>query len=322
MKAVVYDRYGSIEQLKIEEINKPRPRDNEVLIRINAVSINASDWELLRGKPLYARIYGLFRPRSRILGSDISGEVVAVGSSADKFRPGERVCGDIFDSRGGFAEYVCVKEKYLSPVPDGMSDVDAAAIPQAGCIALQGLRESANLQPGQRILINGAGGGAGSFAIQIGKLMGAHVTAVDRQSKLPFMRSLGADAVVDFQQQDFTQSNEKYEVILDMVGKRSIFDLGKVLTERGQYFMVGGTVGNLFSMLFLGSLLSLLGKKKFKIMGLRQNLGLSEVLNMVREQKIRVPIEAVYALQETPQALGKLGKGEVSGKVVISLEQL
>jgi len=198
MKAVVYQRYGPPEVLALTDVTTPVPRDNEVLVKVHAVSLNASDWEGLRGKPLYARIMGPFRPRHRILGSDIAGRVEAVGPDATLFRPGDDVFGDILRYMGGFAEYVCVPQSVLAALPPGMTYEEAAAIPQAGAIALQGIQDRGRVQPGQRVLINGAGGGSGMYAIQLAKLHGAEVTGVDNTEKLESMRSLGADHVIDY----------------------------------------------------------------------------------------------------------------------------
>jgi len=192
VKAVVYTRYGPPEVLGLAEVPMPVPQDNEVLVKVHAVSLNASDWEVLRGKPLYSRIGGPVRPRHHILGSDIAGRVEAAGRNATLFQPGEDVFADILSSMGGFAEYVSVPQNALARMPSGMTYEEAAALPQAGAIALQGIRDKGQVQPGQTVLINGAGGGSGMYAIQLAKLAGAEVTGVDNAEKLAFMRSLGA----------------------------------------------------------------------------------------------------------------------------------
>ena len=203
MKAVVYTRYGPPEVLRLTDVETPVPKDNEVLVKVHSVSLNASDWEVLRGKPLYSRP---FRPRHHVLGSDIAGRVAAAGRAATLFRPGEDVFADILSHKGGFAEYVCVPQGALAPLPTGMTYEQAAALPQAGAIALQGIRGKGQVQPGQKVLINGAGGGSGMYPVQLAKLDGAEVTGVDNTEKLEFMRSLGADYVIDYTREDFPRA--------------------------------------------------------------------------------------------------------------------
>jgi NADPH:quinone reductase-like Zn-dependent oxidoreductase len=206
VKAVVYTAYGPPDVLQIKEVAKPTPADDEVLIKVQAVSVNRSDWEGLRGKPLYARIGGLLKPRHQILGSDIAGRVEMAGRNIRQFQPGDEVFGDILGRLGGFAEYVCAREKALALKPASMTFEEVAAIPQAAVIALQGIRDKGQVQPGQKVLINGAGGGAGTFAVQLAKFYGAEVTGVDNTGKLDFMHSLGADHVIDYTQEDFTKN--------------------------------------------------------------------------------------------------------------------
>ncbi len=253
MKAVVRERYGPPEMLRLEEVDRPIPKDNEVLVQVRAVSVNASDWEILRGKPLYSRIGGPFRPSHRTLGSDIAGRVEAIGSAVTRFRPGDEVFGDNLALMGGFAEYARAAEKSLALKPTGLSFEEAAAIPQAGVIALQGIRRKGNVQPGQRVLINGAGGGAGSFAVQLAKVAGAEVTGVDSTAKLDFVRSLGADHVVDYTREDFTRTGEHYDLVLDVTAHRSVFDYRRALAARGRYLYVGGSVSTLLQILTVGT---------------------------------------------------------------------
>jgi NADPH:quinone reductase-like Zn-dependent oxidoreductase len=198
MKAVVYTRYGPPDVLRLADVQKPVPKDSEALVRVHAVSLNATDWEVLRGKPLYSRIGGPFRPRHHILGSDIAGRVEAVGHAATLFRPGEDMFADILSCMGGFAEYVCVPESALARIPADMTYEQAAALPQAGAIALQGIQGKGHVGPGHQVLINGAGGGSGMYAVQLAQLLGAEVTGVDNTEKLGFMRSLGAGHVIDY----------------------------------------------------------------------------------------------------------------------------
>src|SRR5215212_6052730 len=227
MKAIVYTKYGPPEVLQLKEMAKPAPRDDEVLIKVRAVSVNRSDWEGLIGKPLYARIGGLLRPRQQILGSDVAGQVEMAGRNVRRFQPGDEVFGDILPRLGGFAEYVCARESALALKPASMTFEVVAAIPQAAVIALQGIRDKGQVQPGQKVLINGAGGGAGAFAVQLSKLYGAEVTGVDNT------------------QEDFTKNGKQYDLILDIVAHRSVFAYKRALRANGSYFLTGGSVATM-----------------------------------------------------------------------------
>ncbi len=317
MKAIVYQEYGSPDVLELEQVEKPTPKDNEVLIEVHATSVNASDWELLRGKPLYARLGGLHK----ILGSDIAGRVEAVGGNVKQFQPGDEVFGDIFGCWGGFAEYVCAPENALVLKPASMAFEQVAAIPQAAVLALQGLRDKGQIQPGQKVLINGAGGGAGTFAVQMAKMFGAEVTGVDSTSKLDMMRSIGADLVIDYTQEDFTQNGHEYDLILDLVASHSIFDYTRALNPRGRYVMVGGAMLHIFQTLFLGTWISMTGDKKMGILGLKQNKkDLNFILELYEAGKVAPVIDRCYPLSEVPEALRFLGEGHAKGKVVITVE--
>ncbi|HEV2378056.1 MAG TPA: NAD(P)-dependent alcohol dehydrogenase, partial [Streptosporangiaceae bacterium] len=254
MKAVVYTRYGPPDALQLMDVPTPVPKANEVLVKVHAVSVNASDWETLRGKPLYSRMRGPFRPRHHTLGSDIAGRVEAVGPDVTLFAPGAEVFADIFSHMGGFAEYVCVPESVLARMPDGMTCEEASALPQAGAIALQGIQVKGQVTAGHKVLINGAGGGSGMYAIQLAKLHGAEVTGVDNAEKLEFMRSLGADHVIDYTREDFTRNWRSYDVVLDLAAHRSVSAYRCSLVPGGRYMYVGGSVGTLLQVLLLGSL--------------------------------------------------------------------
>ncbi len=249
VKAVVCDRYGPPEVMTIENLPIPSPGPRQVLIKVVATSLNLSDWECLTGSPMYARIGGLRAPARRVLGSDIAGVVESVGPEVTMFVPGDEVYADNLDLKGGFAEYAVAPESALSHKPAALTFTQASTIPQAGAIALQG---TALAGPGKRVLINGAGGGSGSFAIQLAKRAGAHVTGVDNAGKLDFMRSVGADEVVDYRRQDFTRL-APYDLILDMVAHRSVFAYRRALAPGGQYYCVGGTVRSLLRVLTVGS---------------------------------------------------------------------
>jgi NADPH:quinone reductase-like Zn-dependent oxidoreductase len=320
MKAIVYTKYGSPEVLQLKELAKPTPKDDEVLIKVQAVSVNRSDWEGLSGKPLYARLGGLLKPRHHILGSDIAGRVEMAGRHIRRFRPGDEVFGDILPRLGGFAEYVCARESALAPKPASMTFEEAAAIPQAAVIALQGTRDKGKIQPGQKVLITGAGGGAGTFAVQLAKLYGAEVTGVDNTGKLDFMRSLGADHVIDYTREDFTKNGKQYDLILDVVAHRSVFAYKRALGSRGSYFLTGGSVTTIFQVLLLGPWIRGITGKKMRILAVQPNLkDLVYVTELYEAGKVVPVIDRRYPLSEIPEALRYLGEGRTKGKVVITV---
>ena len=321
MKAVVYYKYGSPDVLKLEEVKKPSPKDDEVLLKIHAVSVNRSDWEGLTGKPLYARLGGLLKPRVHILGSDIAGRVEMVGKSNQQFQLGDDVFGELAGYGGGFAEYVCARGNFLALKPASMTFEEAAAIPQAGVIALQGIRDKGQVQPGQKVLVNGAGGGAGTFAIQLAKLHGAEVTGVDNTGKLDFMRSLGADHVIDYTQEDFTKSGKQYDLILDLIAHRSIFSYQCALKPSGSYFMVGGSVATMFQLLLLSAWIRKSKGKNLRLLAVqRDRKSLVTITELCEAGKIIPFIDRRYQLREVPEALRYLGEGRAKGKVVITME--
>jgi len=320
MKAIVYHEYGSPDVLKLEEVQKPTPADNQLLIKVQAVSINRSDWEGLTGKPLYARIGGLLKPRDRILGSDIAGIVEAVGKDVKQFKPGDEVFGLILNYGGGFAEYACKSEKALALKPAGMTFEEAAAIPQAAFIAMQGIREKGKVQPGQEVLINGAGGGTGTFAIQLAKLAGAFVTGVDNPEKLELMQSLGADHVIDYTKEDFTKNGQQYDLILDVIAYRSIFAYKRALKPNGSYFMAGGSVATIFQSLLLGPWIRrTTGKKISVLMVQTDSKDLVYMTELIQSGKVTTVIDKRYTLSETGEAMRYLGEGHAKGKVVITV---
>jgi len=320
MKAIVYHEYGSPDVLKLEEVQKPTPADNELLIKVYAVSINRSDWEGVVGKPLYVRIGGLFKPKSGILGSDIAGTVEAVGKDVKQFKPGDDVFGLILNYGGGFAEYACKSEKALALKPAGMTFEEAAAIPQAAFIALRGIREKGQVRPGQKVLINGAGGGTGTFAIQLAKLAGAEVTGVDNAEKLDFMRSLGADHVIDYTKQDFTKNGQQYDLILDVIASRSIFAYKRALKPNGNYFMAGGSVATMFQSLLLGPLIRRITSKNIKLLVVQtDSKDLVYITELIESGKVKLVIDKRYPLSETAEALRYLGEGHARGKIVITV---
>jgi NADPH:quinone reductase-like Zn-dependent oxidoreductase len=320
MKAIVYTKYGPPETLQLEEVAKPTPKDDEVLIKVRAVSVNRSDWEGLRGKPLYARIGGLLKPRHQRLGSDIAGRVEMAGSNIWRFQPGDEVFGDILPRLGGFAEYVCARESALALKPPSMTFEEVAAIPQAAVIALQGIRDRGQVQPGEKVLINGAGGGAGTFAVQLAKMYGAEVTGVDNYGKLDFMRSLGADYVIDYTREDFTKNGKQYDLILDIVAHRSVFAYKRALRPNGSYFLAGGSVATILQILFLGPWIRRTTGKKIRVLAVRPNIeDLDFMKELIEAGKVTPVIDRTYPLSEVPEAMGYVGEGHAQGKVVISV---
>lgn len=315
MKAVVYDRYGPPDVLRLEEIPAPSPGTNQVLVEVAATSLNLSDWEGLTGTPGYARFGGLRAPRRRVLGSDIAGRITAVGPGVARFRVGDEVYGDNLALMGGFAEYAVMPEAAIAHKPPELTFAEAATLPQAGAIALQG---TASARRGQRVLINGAGGGSGSFAIQLAKLSGAHVTGVDNAGKLDFMRGLGADDVVDYRSEDFTRLGP-FDLVLDLVAHRSVFAYRRALAPGGRYLCVGGTLRTLLRVVTVGAALGLVTRRRLGLLVAREG---PEHFRPVAERCIadvlRIHIDRTFPLDQVPQALTYLGEGRALGKVVVT----
>jgi NADPH:quinone reductase-like Zn-dependent oxidoreductase len=284
--------------------------------------VNRSDWEALVGKPLYARVGGLLRPGQNIPGSDIAGRVEAVGRNVTLFQPGDQVFGLLSTYSGGFAEYACASEKALALKPSGLTFEEAAAIPQAGLIAMQGIREKGQVQAGQQVLINGAGGGAGMIAIQLAKSAGAEVTGVDNAGKLDFMRSLGADHVIDYSREDFTKNGKEYDLVLDVIAYRSVFAYRRAVKPGGNYFFVGGSVATIFQLLLLGSWIRRRTGKKMRLLAVETNRKhLVQMAELCEAGKIVLAIDRRYPLREVPEALRYLGEGHAKGKLVITLDE-
>jgi NADPH:quinone reductase-like Zn-dependent oxidoreductase len=321
MKAVVFTEYGTADVLELNEVDKPTPKDNEVLIRVRAVSINDWDWLLLQGIPFANRMsFGLFKPKKHILGSDVAGRIEAVGKDVKKFKLGDDVYGDLCGEWGGFAEYVCARENTLELKPFSMTFVEAAAIPQAGMLALQGLRDSVQIRSGQKLLINGAGGGMGTFAFQIAKLEEVEITGVDSTVKLDMMRSMGFDRVIDYTEEDFTRMGQRYDLILDAKTNRSIFEYVRVLNPHGAYVTTGGSGARLLQALFLMPLIQMISRKKLRIIMLKPNRDLAYLNELFEAGKLKPVIDGPYRLNELPDAMRHFGLGNHKGKVVIDLE--
>ncbi len=322
MKAIVYTKYGPPNVLQLKEIEVPIPRDDEILVKICAVSPNAADWRLLRADPFLVRFYsGFLKPKYQILGADIAGKVEAVGKDVKQFQQGDEVFGDLANwGWGGFTEYVCADENALVLKPANISFEEAAAAPMAGITALQGLRDKGRIQPGQKVLINGASGGVGTFAVQIAKVYGAEVTAVCNMGKMEMVRSLGADHVIDYTKEDFTKTGQRYDLILAANGYHPIFDYRRALSPKGIYVMTGGSMTQMFQAMLLGPLISMSGSKKMGNLVAKSNReDLNFIGELLAEGKIKPVIDRRYPLSEIPQALGYLEKGHVKGKIVVTV---
>jgi NADPH:quinone reductase-like Zn-dependent oxidoreductase len=317
VKAVVYDRYGSAEVLRVEDVPVPSPEAGQVLVKVAATSVNLSDWECLRGSPAYVRMGGLLSPARRTLGSDIAGVIDQVGEGVTRFRPGDEVYGDNLALMGGFAEYVVARESALAHKPPQLTFAEASTVPQAGAIALQGTDRAA---AGSRVLINGAGGGSGSFAIQLAKRRGAHVTGVDNAAKLDFMRSVGADGVIDYGLDDFTRPDEPYDLILDLVASRSVFAYRRALAPGGRYRCVGGSVPTLLRVLTAGWLVGRLTGRGIGVLAVREGPAHFEPFaDLCVSGAVRIHIDRTFGLDEVPAALAHVGEGHALGKVVVQI---
>lgn len=320
MKAIVYHNYGSPEVLTLKEVDKPKPKDDEVLVKVHAASINSWDWDMVRGKPIFVRMWGLLEPKYTIPGADIAGRVEDVGRLVKKLKIGDEVFGDLCEcSWGGFAEYACARETALALKPESMTFEQAAAIPQAGLMALQSLRDKGKVKTGQKVLFNGAGGGVGTFAIQLAKLYGAEVTAVDTIEKFPMMRSLGAEHVIDYTKEDFTQNGQGYDLIIDVVSNRSVSEYKRVLNPGGVFIMIGGTMASILKAMILSPVISMSGDKKVGMLAYQPNKGLDVMSELFTSGQVVPVIDRVYPLQETAEAFRYYADGKFKGKIVISM---
>jgi NADPH:quinone reductase-like Zn-dependent oxidoreductase len=318
VKAIVYDRYGPPDGLRSEEVPTPTPAAGQVLVKVAAVSVNLSDWETLLGSPAYARIAGLRRPRRRVLGSDIAGRVEAVGDGVISFKPGDEVYGDNLMLKGGFAEYAVAPASALARKPIELSFVEASTIPQAGPIALQG---TAGAGPGSRLLINGAGGGSGSFAIQIAKRLGAHVTGVDNAMKLEFMRSVGADVALDYRSEDFTRTGQRYDLILDLVAHRSMFACRRALAAGGRYRCVGGTTRAMLRALTVGFVAGRATGRRMGVLAVKAGPErFTALTDLIVAGEVVAHIDRTFDLDDVPAALAHVGQGLALGKVVVTVD--
>ena len=315
MKAVVHDRYGSPDVLRVEDVPVPTPGAGQVRVAVRATSVNLSDWEGLTGSPGYARLGGLRSPRRRTLGSDIAGLVDAVGFGVTRFRVGDEVYGDNLALMGGFAEYTVAPESALALKPASLTFAEASTVPQAGAIARRGTERVA---AGNRVLINGAGGGSGSFAIQLAKRLGAHVTGVDNAAKQDFMRSAGADEVIDYRRDDFTRSSPPYDLVLDLVAHRSVFAYRRALAPGGTYRCAGGSVRALLRVLTVGWAAGRLTGRSIGVLVVKEGPAHFEPLAaLCVSGQVRIHIDRTFTLDDVPAALAHVGEGRALGKVVV-----
>jgi NADPH:quinone reductase-like Zn-dependent oxidoreductase len=324
MKAVVYHRYGPSDVLRLEEIQKPIPNDSEVLIRVHAASANAWDWHHMRADPFLVRLMGegVLRPKHKILGADVAGRIEAVGGDVKQFQPHDEVFGDLSDYGGGaFAEYACVSEDAVVLKPANVTFEQAAAAPMAAGSVLRGLREKGQIRPGHKVLVNGASGGVGTFAVQIAKSFGAEVTGVCSTRNLDMVRSIGADHVIDYTREDFTRNGRSYDLIIDAVGNRSVSDYERALSPTGICAIIGfSSLGLMFQAAFLGPWISITGGKKIGLVSAKmKRIDLVLLKELLAAGRVAPVIDRRYPLSEVPEAIRYLEEGHARGKVVIAV---
>lgn len=320
MKAAIVEKYGSPnEVVEIRTIEKPSPKGREVLVKIGAASLNDYDWSLVRGKPyVYRLMFGLRKPKHGVLGMELSGTVAEVGPEVEQLKAGDRVFGDTSDHGfGSLAEYVCIDEHALRKMPEEMSFEQAAALPHASTLAMQGLVTLGKIQKGQRVLINGGGGGVGTLGLQIAKSYNCEVTGVDSAEKFKTMKDLGFDKLIDYRKENFTRSGLTYDLILDCKSNQSVFSYRKALSPQGRYISIGGKLGSLFNILILGKFFSFFSKKRFQVLSLKVNGGLEENAALHINNSLTCLIDGPYPLEYTGKYLQYFGEGRHKGKVII-----
>ncbi len=321
MKAIVCTKYGAPKDLQLKEVPKPIPKENEVLVKIYATAVNDYDWSLVRGKPyIYRLMFGFLKPKAQIPGMELAGVVGALGANTKKSKVGDLVYGDISAyGFGSFAEYICIDENALIHKPNTMSFEEATSIPHAATLALQGLIDVGKMQKEQKVLINGAGGGMGTFGLQIAKLYNAEVTGVDTGDKLETMKLIGFDHVIDYKKEDFTKNGQHYDLILDAKTNRSIFSYTRSLSPNGKYVTVGGNLTKLFLLLILKFWVSKFSKKRMHIVSLKPNKDLDYINELFENGNIKPVIDGPFTLSEIPKAIQYFGEGKHKGKVVITV---
>lgn len=323
MQAIIHQKYGSPENLSLKNIPVPEPKANQVLVKIIATGVNSWDGDMIKGRPyIYRLLFGLFSPRYKIIGCDVAGVVEAVGAEVSRFKEGDRVFGDLSDAGwGGFAEYVATKESALTHLPDNVSFEDAAALPQAGLLCLQSLRFNGKIKAGDQVLINGAGGGVGTLALQLAKQWGAEVTVVDHSDKLAKLRSLGADHLIDYSKENYTETGP-YDLIIDVIAERPFSEYAKAVKSGGGMAIVGGKVGTLIKAGLAGNRRSKKTGKKIGILGQKYLLeDLDYLASKVAKGELKPVVGQVYTLEETPEALKAIIGGTAFGKLVIKIAE-
>lgn len=322
MKAIVFNQYGTPDVLKLAEVAKPKPKDDQVLIRVIAASVNSADYRLLSGLIPRLMGFGLFRPNNKTMGADIAGQVEAVGKKVTKFKVGDEVFGDISTAFGGFAEYACARESVLVKKPANLTFEQAAAVPMAAVTALQGLRKG-GIKPGEQVAVVGASGGVGTFMVQIAKSFGVEVTAISSTKKLECLRTLGADHVIDYTREDFTRSGQRYDLILAVNGYRPLAEYRRALKSQGTYVMVGGEGRQIFESLLMGPLVARRGGQTVKNLTATPNADdLSFVKDLIEAGKVTPVIDRTYPLENTAEAVRHVGAGHAAGKVIIRIKDI
>lgn len=322
MKAIICEAYGPPEKVvRITERPTPSPKDNEVLISIKTTAVNDYDWSMAMGKPyLYRLMFGLLKPKQGLLGMELSGTVEAVGAKATKFNIGDAVMGDTSEyGFGTFAEYISINEKAVIPKPQALSFEAAAALPHASCLALQALRDIGQIKEGQKILINGGGGGVGTIGLQLAKLYNCEVTGVDSQEKLAMMTSLGYDHVIDYKKVNFTRAGETYDLILDCKTNKAALSYLKALKPNGKYVTIGGKLSGLIKVFLWGKLVPLFSNKRLKVLALKPNIGLDYILELMVQDRIKCTIDGPYPIEGAGRLIQYFGDGKHKGKIVINI---
>lgn len=322
MKSIIFDKYGDSNSLKIGNKDKPNPKNGEVLLKLKASSVNDWDWDLLKGKPYINRLlFGVTKPKIKTLGIDVSGVIEFVGENVKTFRVGDEVYGDVSGQNwGGYQEYVCVNESELRLKTKNISHEQAASIPHSGVLAMQSFLDYKKIEEGTEVLINGAGGGAGTIAIQLGKYRKMVVTAVDKRSKFETMKKMGADKVIDYLSTDFTRTNEKYNLIIDFSGSHPLLNYNKSLKRGGRYLLVGGKSSLILKTVLIGPILSMVTGKKFKVLMHKQNKHLKDLTRLIENNTLKPTVGKIFKLEQVPEALDYFGSGQCNGKIIINIE--
>lgn len=321
MKAILGNRYGNPQDvLKLSDIEKPIPKKGEVLVKIKFTAINDWEWAMVNGSPkAYRLMTGLLKPKYKVVGMEMSGVVESCGPESSKFNPGDKVFGDTSDHGfGTYAEYIAISENAIMKIPQGMSFEDAAALPHAGLLAWQGLIDYGKLEHGEKVLINGGGGGVGTLGLQICHHFGATVNGVDTGPKLENMKALGFQRVMDYKKTDFVEEPEKYDLILDCKSTRSPDRLEKALSPKGRYVTVGGTPGRLLKLVLANAI----GKKKIMVLPLKPNKGMDHIISLFKDGKLKNNIEGPYPLEEIPRLLKRFGDGKHTGKILVKVSEV